>query len=200
MHGVAWGVTNTGVDVQDVYIINATADGTHFTTAGEGDTWRRQRSTDAAGLDDGANGVGLDDGANGVAKFEVRSELIVIKHRATRTIEVRTVVGVGPVISDNGILDDGGAIAPEGLCHDLPARACAKAPRFCRGGMLVCCSCFPLQRRPTASDHGGCSMAPDGSPSLILIVAILRRRSYDFTCLMAHLVAFWPKRACWSKF
>ena len=49
-----------------------------------------------------------------LSNFVQRTERIEVKHGEAVDIIVRNVPGVGPVISDNGLLDAGGAIAPPG--------------------------------------------------------------------------------------
>eukprot|EP00729_Bicosta_minor_P017778 gene17777-5465_t len=105
MHNVSWGVTNTGADVQDIYLINTTADGAQF--------WDdRAPATPAMTKVKRAVKEGAEKGY--LSNFVQRTERIEVKHGEAVDIIVRTVPGVGPVISDNGLLDAGGAIAPPG--------------------------------------------------------------------------------------
>ena len=80
-----------------MYIVNETADGLGYHRGG---------STGCDGDDFGP--------CQGVVPFKTRRETIEIKHGDPVEIEVRTVAGVGPVISDNGLLEAGGALAPLG--------------------------------------------------------------------------------------
>eukprot|EP00039_Didymoeca_costata_P001838 m.55528 g.55528 ORF g.55528 m.55528 type:complete len:949 (-) comp10988_c0_seq2:129-2975(-) len=67
---ISWGVTNTGVDVQDLYIINQTDDGKMY-----------------------------HDGDN-LKKFDTRDEVIEVAHGKAERIVVRSVDGIGPIITD----------------------------------------------------------------------------------------------------
>lgn len=105
MHNVSWGVTNTGADVQDIYLINTTADGAQFwdDRAPATPTMTKVKRAVKEGAEKGY-----------LSNFVQRTERIEVKHGEAVDIIVRTVPGVGPVISDNGLLDAGGAIAPPG--------------------------------------------------------------------------------------
>ena len=82
---VSWGVTNTGADVQDTYLMNTTDGGASYFN----------------------DGVKL--------AFQTRTETIKVKDGSDINIVVRTVPGVGPVITDNNLLSDSkSTIAPGG--------------------------------------------------------------------------------------
>ena len=81
---MAWGVTNTGADVQDTFLVNATKAGTHYYKGGE------------------------------LFAFATRKERIKVKGQADVELDVRVVPGVGPVITDNELLSGTSAIEPPG--------------------------------------------------------------------------------------